>query len=44
MGFEKPFELTSQFRCNGSDDYIAWVDSVLYNKKFDAMFAKLESV
>lgn len=22
-------ELTSQFRCNGSDDYLAWVDSTL---------------
>lgn len=32
------FELKSQFRCNGSDDYIAWVESVLYNKDFDRAF------
>ncbi len=25
-------ELTAQFRCNGCDDYMKWVDSVLYNE------------
>lgn len=28
------YELHSQFRCNGSDDYIAWVESILYEKEF----------
>lgn len=28
------FALTSQFRCNGSDEYISWVESVLYNKPY----------
>jgi hypothetical protein len=23
------YELTSQFRCSGSDDYLAWLDEVL---------------
>lgn len=27
------FELKSQFRCNGSDSYLDFVDSLLYNKK-----------
>lgn len=31
---EPRFELHSQFRCNGSDEYVSWVESVLYNKKF----------
>jgi hypothetical protein len=32
---EQPrFELHSQFRCNGSDEYVSWVESILYNKKF----------
>ena len=26
-------ELKSQFRCNGSDNYLDWIDSVLYNNK-----------
>ncbi|MDD4076860.1 MAG: DUF2075 domain-containing protein [Bacilli bacterium] len=26
--------LKSQFRCNGSDEYISWLDSVLYNEEF----------
>ena len=25
-------ELTAQFRCNGCDDYMKWLDNVLYNK------------
>lgn len=31
---EDKFILKSQFRCNGSDDYIAWLESVLYNKEY----------
>jgi DUF2075 family protein len=31
---DKAFELTSQFRCNGSDEYISWLNSILYNKPF----------
>ena len=26
-------ELKSQFRCNGSDNYLDWIDAVLYNDK-----------
>ena len=29
------YELKSQFRCNGSDDYINWVESILYNKPIE---------
>ena len=29
------FVLKSQFRCNGSDEYIAWVESLLYNRPFE---------
>ncbi|HHU56180.1 MAG TPA: DUF2075 domain-containing protein [Acholeplasmataceae bacterium] len=28
-------QLKSQFRCNGSDEYISWIDSVLYNEPFE---------
>ena len=28
------FELTDQFRCNGSNNYLQWIDDVLYNSKF----------
>ncbi|MBR3357081.1 MAG: DUF2075 domain-containing protein [Solobacterium sp.] len=31
---DSTFELHSQFRCNGSDEYVSWVESVLYNRKF----------
>ena len=27
-------KLETQFRCNGSDEYVVWVDSVIYNEKF----------
>lgn len=27
------YVLKSQFRCNGSDEYISWVEGTLYNKK-----------
>ena len=29
--------LKSQFRCNGSDEYISWVESILYNKPVENM-------
>lgn len=29
IDFEKPFELTSQFRCNGSDSYISFINNLL---------------
>ena len=29
------YTLKSQFRCNGSDSYINWVESLLYNKKIE---------
>lgn len=29
------YELKSQFRCNGSDEYISWVEGILYNRKVD---------
>lgn len=28
-------KLKSQFRCNGSDEYLSWIESLLYNEKFD---------
>ncbi|MCR5214530.1 MAG: DUF2075 domain-containing protein [Eubacterium sp.] len=31
------YVLKSQFRCNGSDEYINWVESILYNKKIEPM-------
>jgi hypothetical protein len=31
-------ELTSQFRCNGSDNYMDWLEQVLYNKPVTAVF------
>ena len=34
-------ELTSQFRCNGSDNYMDWLEQVLYNKPITSSF-KLE--
>lgn len=33
-------ELTSQFRCNGSDNYMDWIEQVLYNKPVSAVFHK----
>ncbi len=29
-------KLNAQFRCNGSDEYLAWVDSLLYNSEFQS--------
>ena len=31
---DSKYELKAQFRCSGSDDYIAWLEAVLYNKPF----------
>lgn len=31
-------ELTSQFRCNGSDNYMDWLEQVLYNKPVTSSF------
>ena len=32
--------LTSQFRCNGSDNYMDWMEQVLYNKPVISTFGK----
>lgn len=34
--------LKSQFRCNGSDEYIAWLESVLYNKPFESSYTEVD--
>ncbi len=34
--------LRSQFRCNGSDEYIAWLDAILYNKPFEPSGEKVD--
>ena len=34
---DEKYELKSQFRCNGSDEYINWVESILYNKRIKPM-------
>ncbi|WP_281951301.1 DNA/RNA helicase domain-containing protein [Nitrosophilus kaiyonis] len=31
------FELNEQFRCNGSVNYLNWIDHILYNKKFNGV-------
>lgn len=33
-------ELKSQFRCNGSDNYLDWLEDVLYNKQIEHHFNK----
>lgn len=35
-------ELTAQFRCNGSDKYMDWMEQVLYNKPITSNFANDE--
>lgn len=35
-------ELKSQFRCNGSDNYLDWLEDVLYNKTVTHSFSKEE--
>ena len=32
-------ELKSQFRCNGSDNYLDWIEQVLYNKEVTSSFS-----
>ena len=31
--------LTSQFRCNGSDNYMDWMEQVLYNREITSVFS-----
>lgn len=35
-------ELKSQFRCNGSDNYLDWLENILYNKPQKHSFSKEE--
>ena len=35
-------ELHSQFRCNGSDNYLDWIDQILYNKEITSHFTDKE--
>jgi hypothetical protein len=35
-------ELKSQFRCNGSNNYLDWLEDILYNKPLDSFFTKEE--
>lgn len=35
-------QLKSQFRCNGSDNYLDWVEQLLYNQRASAFFEKEE--
>lgn len=35
-------ELYSQFRCNGSDNYLDWLDQILYNKEITSHFTDTE--
>lgn len=35
-------ELKSQFRCNGSDNYLDWLEQIIYNKPVHAQFTKEE--
>lgn len=36
------FELEDQFRCNGSNNYLDWIDNVFSNEKHDVTTAKLD--
>ena len=35
-------ELYSQFRCNGSDNYLNWLEQILYNKEINSHFKSEE--
>jgi len=35
-------ELHSQFRCNGSDNYLNWLEQILYNKEINSHFRSEE--
>ena len=35
-------QLVSQFRCNGSDNYLDWLEQILYNKKTNFSFSEDE--
>jgi hypothetical protein len=36
------FILNNQFRCNGSDEYIAWVESILYNERNNEAYKDID--
>lgn len=36
------FRLNAQFRCNGSDEYLAWVDSFVYNEPYQKSDQKVD--
>ncbi len=36
------YVLKSQFRCNGSDEYINWVEGILYNKALEPMTQRMD--
>ena len=36
------FKLKSQFRCNGSDEYLSWIESILYNEEFESFGKQIE--
>jgi len=39
---EDKYVLRSQFRCNGSDEYVAWLDAVLYNETYEPSGEKVD--
>ena len=38
----RSIELFSQFRCNGSDNYLDWLDTVLYSDRNTASIARID--
>jgi len=39
---DEKLKLKAQFRCNGSDEYIAWVESILYNEEYEKSDQKID--
>ena len=39
---DEKYVLQTQFRCNGSDDYINWVESILYNKPIESFASNMD--
>ena len=39
---DNKYVLKSQFRCNGSDEYISWLEAILYNKKYKPSGEKVD--
>ncbi len=39
---DEKYVLQTQFRCNGSDDYINWVESILYNKPIESFTSNMD--